>query len=131
MHEEQHYEKVTRKGKDKKLKVSGRGTCEMHAALQNGHSLAELLLGELNKCSTIVTRGLVQWKTLDCHILHVAKNTKVATLSHPGEIALFPAWDDGTIPWNMHCSKSACYPLGVCDRRGSPGSGSPLFNINS
>jgi hypothetical protein len=79
--EEQHYEKVTRKGNDKKLKVSGRGTCEMHAALQNGHSLAELLLGELDKCSTIFTRGLFQWKTLDCHILHVvAKNTKVASI---------------------------------------------------
>ena len=30
-----------------------------------------------------------------------------------------------------HGHKDACYPLGVCDRQGSPGSGSPLFYINS
>ena len=27
--------------------------------------------------------------------------------------------------------KDACYPRGVCDRPGEPGSGSPLFYINT
>jgi hypothetical protein len=34
---------------------------------------------------------------------------------------LKPSWKDG-----MHC-----YKLGVCDRQGEPGSGSPLFYINT
>jgi len=56
----------------------------------------------------------------------------VVPLSHIlGKLPLVPAGDDGTIPWNMHGRKVACYPLGVCDRQGSPGSGSPLFYINS
>ena len=32
---------------------------------------------------------------------------------------------------SMHGSKDACYQLGVCDRQGEPGSGSPLFYINT
>jgi hypothetical protein len=48
-----------------------------------------------------------------------------------GKLPLVAAGDDSTIPWNMHGSKAACYPRGVCDRQGSPGSGSPLFYINS
>ncbi len=56
----------------------------------------------------------------------------VVPLSHIlGRLPLVPAGDDGTIPWNMHCCKAACYPRGVCDRQGSPGSGSPLVYINS
>jgi hypothetical protein len=31
----------------------------------------------------------------------------------------------------MHGRKDACYKLGVCDRQGEPGSGSPLFYINT
>jgi hypothetical protein len=58
----------------------------------------------------------------------------VVPLSHIlGKFPLVPAGDDGTIPGipqNMHGRKDACYPLGVCDRQGSPGSGSPLFYIN-
>ncbi len=56
----------------------------------------------------------------------------VVPLSHIlGKLPLVPAGDDGTIPRNMHCRKVACYPRGVCDSQGSPGSGSPLFYINS
>ena len=46
-------------------------------------------------------------------------------------LPLVPAGDDGTIPRQMHGRKEACYPLGMCDRQGSPGTGSPLFYINS
>ena len=44
---------------------------------------------------------------------------------------LVPAGDTGTIPRIMHGRKEASYPLGVCDRPGEPGTGSPLFYINS
>ncbi len=60
---------------------------------------------------------------MSCHSL---------SLSHIlGKLPLVPAGDDSTIPWNMHGRKAACYPRGMCDRQGSPGSGSPLFYINS
>jgi hypothetical protein len=58
----------------------------------------------------------------------------VELLSHIlGKLPLVPARDDGTIPLHMHGRKdaSACFPLGVCDRQGFQGSGSPLFYINS
>ena len=56
----------------------------------------------------------------------------VVPLSHIlGKLSLVPAGDDGTIPRQMHGRKEACYPLGMCDRQGSPGTGSPLFYINS
>ena len=56
----------------------------------------------------------------------------VVPLSHIlGKLPLVPAEDDGTIPRHMHGHKEACYPLGMCDRQGVPGSGSPLFYINS
>ena len=32
---------------------------------------------------------------------------------------------------HMHGRKEACYPLGMCNRQGAPGLGSPLFYINS
>ena len=55
----------------------------------------------------------------------------VVPLSHIlGKLPLVPAGDDGTIPRHMHGRKEACYPLGMCDRQGVPGSGSPLFYIN-
>ena len=70
-----------------------------------------------------------------CMYMHVIACTSVlyvVPLSHIlGKLPLVPAGDDGTIPWNMHGRKAACYPRGVCDRQGSPGSGSPLFYINS
>ncbi len=60
------------------------------------------------------------------HVLYVVP------LSHIlGKLPLVLAGDDGTIPRQMHCRKDACYPLGMCDRQGSPGTGSPLFYINS
>ena len=34
-----------------------------------------------------------------------------------------------TAPFHGH--KEACYKRGVCDRRGEPGSGSPLYYINT
>ncbi len=37
----------------------------------------------------------------------------------------------GTIPQIMHGRKDACYERGVCDLRGEPGSGSPLYYINT
>ena len=56
----------------------------------------------------------------------------VFPLSHIlGKLPLVPAGDNGTIPREMHGSKDAFYPLGMCDRQGSPGTGSPLFYINS
>jgi hypothetical protein len=49
-------------------------------------------------------------------------------LSHIlGKLPLIPAGDHCTIPRSMHGRKEACYPLGVCDRQGMLGSGSPLF----
>ena len=56
----------------------------------------------------------------------------VVPLSHIlGKLPLVPAGDFGTIPRNMQGRKEACYPLGVCDRHGDPGSGSALFYINT
>ncbi len=56
----------------------------------------------------------------------------VVPLSHIlGKLPLIPAGDHGTIPRRMHGRKDACYKLGVCDRQGEPGSGSPLFYINT
>ena len=56
----------------------------------------------------------------------------VVPLSHIlGKLPLSPAGDHGTIPRSMHGRKDACYKLGVCDRQGEPGSGSPLFYINT
>jgi hypothetical protein len=46
-------------------------------------------------------------------------------------LPLIPAGDYGTIPRIMHGHKEACYKRGVCDRRGEPGSGSPLYYINT
>ena len=52
----------------------------------------------------------------------------VVLLSHIlGKLPLVPAGDNGTIPRSMLGRKDACYPRGVC----APGSGSPLFYINS
>ena len=51
--------------------------------------------------------------------------------SRMGKLPLIPAGDHGTIPRSMHGRKDACYKLGVCDRQGEPGSGSPLFYINT
>ena len=56
----------------------------------------------------------------------------VVPLSHIlGKLPLIPAGDYGTIPRIMHGHKEACYKRGVCDRRGEPGSGSPLYYINT
>ena len=56
----------------------------------------------------------------------------VVPLSHIlGKLPLVPAGDHGTIPRSMHGRKEACYRLGVCDRQGIIGSGSPLFYINT
>ena len=56
----------------------------------------------------------------------------VVPLSHIlGKLPLIPAGDYGTIPRSMHGRKDACYERGVCDRRGEPGSGSPLYYINT
>ena len=56
----------------------------------------------------------------------------VVPLSHIlGKLPLVPAGDFGTIPRSMHGRKEACFPLGVCDRHGDPGSGSALFYINT
>ena len=44
---------------------------------------------------------------------------------------LVPAGNTGTIPYSMRNRKEACYEYGICDRDGEPGSGSPLFCINS
>jgi hypothetical protein len=46
-------------------------------------------------------------------------------------LPLIPAGDYGTIPQIMHGRKDACYERGVCDWRGEPGSGSPLYYINT
>ncbi len=59
----------------------------------------------------------------------------VVPLSHIlGKLPLIPAGDHVTIPRSMHGRKDMCYPLGVCDHQGpqgEPGSGSPLFYINT
>jgi hypothetical protein len=56
----------------------------------------------------------------------------VVQLSHIlGKLILIPAGDHGTIPRSMHGRKNECYPRGVCDRQGEPGSGSPLFYLNT
>ena len=43
-------------------------------------------------------------------------------------LPLMPAGDHAR---SMHGCKDACYPLGICDRQCMPGSGSPLFYINT
>ena len=52
-----------------------------------------------------------------------------------GKLPLIPAGDYSTIPQIMHghTGKEACYKRGVCDQRGAgePGSGSPLYYINT
>ena len=56
----------------------------------------------------------------------------VVPLSHiMGKLPLVPAGDNGTIPWEMHGRKDVFYPLGMCNSQRSPGTGSPLFYINS
>ncbi len=44
---------------------------------------------------------------------------------------LIPAGDHGTIPRIMNGRMDVCYPRGKCDRPVIPGSGSPLFYINT
>jgi hypothetical protein len=48
-----------------------------------------------------------------------------------GKVPLVLAGDTCTIPRSMHGRKETCYPIGVCDSAGAPGSGSPLLYINS
>ena len=56
----------------------------------------------------------------------------IVPLSHIlGRLPLLPAGDHGTIPRSMSRRKEACFPRGVCDRDCRPGSGSPLYYINS
>jgi len=39
--------------------------------------------------------------------------------------------DHGTIPHDMQANKLACFEHGICDAVDGPGTGSPLFYINS
>ena len=56
----------------------------------------------------------------------------IVPLSHIlGRLPLLPAGNYGTIPRSMSLRKDACFPRGTCDRAGRPGSGSPLFYINT
>ena len=56
----------------------------------------------------------------------------IVPLSHIlGRLPLLPAGNYGTIPRSMSLRKDACFPRGACDRAGRPGSGSPLFYINT
>ena len=48
-----------------------------------------------------------------------------------GRLPLVPVGDTGTIPHSMHLRQQSCFPGGTCDAARSPGSGSPLFYINS
>ncbi len=50
-----------------------------------------------------------------------------------GRLPLLPAGNYGTIPRSMSHRKDACqcFPRGICDRQGQPGSGSPLYYINT
>ncbi len=56
----------------------------------------------------------------------------VVQLSHIlGRLPLLPAGDFGTIPRAMSRKKDSCFPRGRCDQEGRPGSGSPLYCINT
>ena len=58
----------------------------------------------------------------------------IVPLSHIlGRLPLLPAGNYGTIPRRMsrRRSKEACFPRGMSDREGRPGSGSQLYYINS
>ena len=58
----------------------------------------------------------------------------IVPLSHIlGRLPLLPAGNYGTIPRSMSHRKDACFPRGICDRQGQPGSGSPgpLYYINT
>ena len=56
----------------------------------------------------------------------------VVPLSHIlGHLPLLPAGNYGTIPRSMSRRKEACFPRGMCDREGRPGSGSQLYYINT
>ena len=48
-----------------------------------------------------------------------------------GRLLLVPAGDHGTIPHDMHANQQACFEHGMCDAADGPGTGSPLFYINS
>ena len=47
-----------------------------------------------------------------------------------GRLALVPYGETGTIPYDWR-DLARFYPKGVCDRQGTPGSGSKLFYISS
>jgi hypothetical protein len=56
----------------------------------------------------------------------------VVPVSHIiGRLPLVPASDHGTIPHDMHANKQDCFEYGTCDAADGPGTGSPLFYINS
>jgi hypothetical protein len=56
----------------------------------------------------------------------------IVPLSHIlGRLPLLPAGNYGTIPRSMSRRKEACFPRGMSDREGRPGSGSQLYYINS
>ena len=56
----------------------------------------------------------------------------VVPLSHIlGRLPLLPAGDFGTIPRAMSREKESCFPRGRYDQQGRPGSGSPLYYINT
>jgi hypothetical protein len=48
-----------------------------------------------------------------------------------GRLPLVPAGSNGTIPNSMRNSQRASFEHGQCDDDDNPGSGSPLFHINS
>jgi hypothetical protein len=56
----------------------------------------------------------------------------IVPLSHIlGRLPLLPKGNFGTIPRSMSGRQDACFPRGICDREGRPGSGSPLYYINT
>ena len=54
-----------------------------------------------------------------------------AHFQYPGQTALVPVGDTGTIPRWMAVRKQSCFPQGMCNELSWPGSGSLLFYINS
>jgi hypothetical protein len=92
--------------------------------------LVRLLPGAGKK---VVAQRCPDWNQAHVPAITRACGVCCSTLPHPGhlKLPLIPAGDHSTIPRSMHCRKNTCYPLGVCDRQGEPGSGSPLFYINT
>jgi hypothetical protein len=87
---------------------------------------------EMRVCACMCMYVYVFYRTKLLYLPAPAPVVYIVPLSHIlGRLPLLPAGDYGTIPRSMSHRKDACFPRGICDRQGQPGSGSPLYYINT